>query len=166
MRARSVVLTVVGLLTLAVVAWASYRVTASRQPLVCQICGRDVPKQTEFRIETRKGTLTACCPRCAMHYMLDHSGKIRAARATDYGSGRLIDARTAYYDEGGDLQFCTRHDPAVDRGPRDGLRVRVYDRCLPVLVAFASREEAEAYRSQHGGRVLTYRQALESVREH
>lgn len=166
MRTKSVLLTLVGIVALVGLGLASYRLMAPKRPLVCQICGRDVPKQTEFRIETTKGTLTACCPRCAMHYMIDHSGEVRGARATDYGSGHLVDARTAYYDEGGDVQYCTRHDPSMERGPNDGVRLRVYDRCLPVLVAFASRDEAEAYRREHGGRVLTYQQALESVRQH
>ena len=116
-------------------------------------------------MDTNKGALTACCPRCAMHYMQDHPAEIRGARATDYSSGRLIDAKAAYYNEGGNLQYCTLHNPAVERGPNDGVQMRVYDRCLPVLVAFATRDEAEAYRRQYGGRVLTYEQALESVRE-
>ncbi len=166
MRAKSILLAAAAMLALAGIAYASYRVSAPKRPLICQICGRDVPKQTEFRIETTKGTVTACCPRCAMHYMLDHPGQIRRARATDFGTGRLIDARSAYYDEGGDVEYCTRHDPAMVRGPNDGVRVRVYDRCLPVLVAFATKAEAEAYRQKHGGRVLTYEQALASVREH
>jgi nitrous oxide reductase accessory protein NosL len=148
------------------VALVAYRWEGSKQPLVCQICGRDVMKQTEFHVETTDGPLTACCPRCAMHYMLDHPDQVRGARATDYASGRVIDAKTAFYDEGGDVQYCTLHQPTVERGPNDGVRERVYDRCLPVLVAFASREEADTYRQQHGGRVLTYQQALESVREH
>lgn len=165
-RRKSILLAIVALVAIAGVALVAYRWEAPKQPLICQICGRDVPRQTEFRVETRKGTLTACCPRCAMHYMIDHPQQIRGAHATDYATGRLIEAKSAYYDEGGDVQYCTRHDPAVERGPSDGVRVRVYDRCLPVLVAFASREEAETYRQQHGGRVLNYEQALESVREH
>jgi hypothetical protein len=165
-RAKSILLTITALVAIGGVALVAYRWEGRKQPLVCQICGRDVPKQTEFRVETSKGTLTACCPRCAMHYMIDHPRQIRGARATDYATGRLVEAKTAYYDEGGDVQYCTLHSPTFERGPSDGVRMRVYDRCLPVLVAFASREEAEAYRRQHGGRVLTYDQALESVREH
>jgi hypothetical protein len=166
MRSKSILLTVVALVAIGAAALVAYRWEASKQPLVCQICGRDVPKQTEFHVETTDGTLTACCPRCAMHYMIDHPRQIRGARATDYATGRLIEAKSAYYDEGGDVQYCTLRAPAVERGPNDGVRLRVYDRCLPVLVAFASSAEAEAYRLQHGGRVLTYDQALESVREH
>ncbi len=166
MRTKSILLTIVALVAIAGVSLVAYRWQARKQPLVCQICGRDVPKQTAFRVDTKSGTLTACCPRCAMHYMLDHPDQIRGARATDYASGRLIDAKAAYYDEGGDLQYCTLHNPAVERGPNDGVRMRVYDRCLPVLVAFAGREEAETYRRRYGGRVLTYDQALASVRAH
>jgi hypothetical protein len=165
MRLKTILLTVTALVALTSVALVVYHATAPKQPLVCQICGRDVPKKTEFHIETTRGNLTACCPRCAMHYMLDHSGEIRGAHATDYVSGRLIEAKSAYYDEGGDVQYCTAHRPAVERGPNDGVRLRTYDRCLPVLVAFASREEAESYRREHGGRVLTYQQAIGSVRE-
>jgi hypothetical protein len=166
MRAKFILLTLAALIALAGVGFVAYRWEAPKQPLLCQICGRDVSQQTEFRVDTAKGTLTACCPRCAMHYMLDHSGQIRGAHATDYAFGRLIDAQSAYYDEGGEIQYCTVHQPAIERGPEDSVRSRVYDRCLPVLVAFATREEAETYRQQHGGRVLTYEQALESVRLH
>jgi hypothetical protein len=158
--------TVVALVAIGATALIAYRWEARKQPLVCQICGRDVPKQTEFRVDTKRGTLRACCPRCAMHYMLDHPDQIRGARATDDSSGHLIDAKAAFYDEGGDLQYCTLHQPSVERGPNDAVRLRVYDRCLPVLVAFASRDEAEAYRRRHGGRVLTYDEALASVRDH
>lgn len=165
MRARSILLILAALAALAGLGWLTYRVTAPQRPVVCQICGRGVPRQTEFRIETARGALTACCPSCAMHYILDHPRDIRGARATDYSSGRMIDAHDAYYDEGGDVQYCTAHQPTVERGPADGVRERVYDRCLPVLVAFANRAEAEAYQRQHGGRVLTYQQAIETVRE-
>lgn len=164
MQRKSVLLTAVAVVALIGIVFFAYRARTSKQPLLCQVCGRVVPKQTEFRIETTHGDLISCCPRCAMHYMLDHPGDIRGARATDYVSGRLIDARSAYYDEGGDVQYCTRLSPAVERDPNDGMRLRTYDRCLPVLVAFASRTEADAYRQQHGGRVLTYDDALQSVR--
>ena len=44
-----------------------------------------------------------------------------------------------------------------------GVQVRTYDRCLPTLVAFATQDEAEAYRRQHGGRVVTYNEAIEDT---
>lgn len=166
MRAKSILVTVAAVVALAGLTLVAYRWEAPKHPPICQICGRDVPRQTEFHLDTTEGNLTACCPRCAMHFMLDHPGKIRGAQATDYASGRLIPAKSAFYDEGGDKQYCTLHLPEIERGSEDGVRQRVYDRCLPVLVAFGSQEEAEAYRRQHGGRVLTYDQAIQSVHQH
>ena len=141
----------------------AYRKAAPAHPALCQICDRHIPKQTAYRLDTASGTIKACCPSCAMHYMLHHPGTIRQAWATDFNSGRMIPALAAYYDEGGDKQYCTAHQPAAERGPQ-GVRQRVYDRCLPVLVAFANRDEAEAYRTEHGGRILTYDEAVQRLR--
>jgi hypothetical protein len=76
----------------------------------------------------------------------------------------MIPATSAYYDEGGDVQYCTARHPPVERGLH-GVRMRVYDRCLPTLVAFNTRQEAQAYQQQHGGRILSYAQALAAVKE-
>jgi hypothetical protein len=162
-RAKYILFTIVALFAIVGGSLLAYRQVAVRRPATCQICGRDVPRQTGFRLETSGGTVVACCPTCAMHYMLHHPGTVRQAMATDFTSGRTIPAATAYYDEGGDVQYCTAHHPSVERGQL-GVSTRVYDRCLPTLVAFKERSEAEAYQKLHGGRVLTYDQALESVR--
>ena len=145
-------------------AWLVHRELTPKQPAVCEICGRGISKQVEFRIETAHGTIYACCPSCAMHHIINHPGEARKELATDFKSGRLIPARSAYYDIGGDVQYCTRHDPSIQRVPGQGVEMRVYDRCLPVLVAFASKNEAETYRQQHGGHVVTFDQALQEVR--
>ena len=164
MRGKRLSITIL-IVTLALGAtWVVHREIAPKQPADCQICGRMITRQTEFRIETAHGTIYACCPGCAMHHILNHPGEARKELATDFNSGHLIPAQSAYYDEGGDVQYCTRHDPAIQRVPGQGVEMRVYDRCLPVLVAFASKDDAEAYRQQHGGRIVTFDQALAEVR--
>jgi len=145
-------------------AWLVHRELTPDQPAVCKICGRGIMKQVEFRIETAHGTIDACCPACAVHYIINNPREARKELATDFKSGRGISARSAYYDMGGDVQYCTRHDPALQRTPGHGMEMRVYDRCLPALVAFASKEDAEGYRQQHGGRVVTFEQAFEEAR--
>ena len=142
----------------------AYRWEAPQQPAVCQICQRVVPKQTAFHLDTREGKIVACCPACAMHYMLHHPEGVPEALATDFNSGRMIPAAQAYYDEGGDVQYCTVMHSPVERGA-EGVSTRVYDRCLPTLVAFKTPQEAEAYQQQHGGRVVNYEQALAGLRE-
>jgi hypothetical protein len=164
MKARHIGILIAVLAALATVAFVSSRWEARREPALCQICGRQISKQTEFRMTKADGVmLDACCARCAMHYMLDHPGTVKDAWATDYTSGRKIVAASAYYDEGGNVQYCTVHAPRVEREP-EGMRVRTYDRCLPTLVAFATRDDAAAYQHEHGGRVLTYQEALDGVR--
>jgi hypothetical protein len=163
MRAKPILITLTALVAIVGVSVLAYRWEASRSPSVCQVCGRDIPKQTAYRLDTTDGTIKACCPSCAMHFMLHNPGKVRESWASDFSSGRLIRAATAYYDEGGNAQYCTAHHPGVERGPQ-GVSTRVYDRCLPTLVAFATRDEAETYRKLHGGRILNYNQAVESLR--
>jgi hypothetical protein len=163
MRAKPILVSIAAILAIVGVALLAYHWEAPRGPALCQVCGRTIPRQTAYRMETVHGNVEACCPRCALHDMVDHPGTVRRAWATDFDSRRRIPAETAYYDEGGDVQYCTHGHEAMERGPQ-GVRERVYDRCLPTLVAFSTRDAAEAYRQQHGGRVLTYDQALESVR--
>ncbi len=164
MRGNRLSIAILAIALLVGVAWVVHREVTPKQPAVCEICGRGIMKQVEFRIETAHGTLYACCPGCALHHILNHPGEARKELATDFKSGRLIPARSAYYDMGGDVQYCTRHDPSLQRVPGQGVEMRVYDRCLPVLVAFASKDDAEGYRQQHGGRVVTFDQALADVR--
>ena len=91
-------------------------------------------------------------------------GKLDHARATDVITGETIAAQSATYVEGGDVQYCTHGDQPVTREP-NGVSVREYDRCLPTLAAFKTLQEADLYQKQHGGRILSYAQSLDSVRE-
>jgi hypothetical protein len=109
--------------------------------------------------------MAACCPRCGMHAQVNQEqGKPGHAWATDVNTGESVVAESATYVEGGDVQYCTHGDQPVTREP-NGVSVRDYDRCLPTLAAFKTSQAAELYQHQHGGRVLTYEQALASVRE-
>ena len=163
MRLKRFLMALLALGAVVAIALVAYRLETVRGSPLCQICGRDIPAQTAYRMETTSGTINACCPACAMHYMLHNPDDVRQAWASDFSTGRLIDAKSAYYDEGGDVQYCTASHPPVERGT-EGISERVYDRCLPTLVAFASRHDAEAYRQAHGGRILTYDETLASLR--
>ena len=57
------------------------------------------------------------------------------------------------------MQYCTHGDQPMTREP-NGVSMREYDRCLPTLAAFKTPQAAEAYQQQHGGRVLSYAEAL------
>jgi len=100
-----------------------------------------------------------------MHAQVNQErGKGGTAWATDVDTGEQVSAESAVYVEGGDVQYCTHGDQSVMREPH-GASTREYDRCLPTLVAFKAPQEATAYQERHGGRVLSYSQALASVRQ-
>jgi hypothetical protein len=163
MKAKPILVVLIALTVLVGGSLVVYRWEAPRRAEICQVCGRVISKQTAFQVDTSSGLVHTCCPACAMHYMLHHTDSVRKAWATDFKSGRLIPASKAYYDEGGEVQYCTRRKPPVERGA-ESISWRAYDRCLPTLVAFSNREEADAYRQKYGGRVVTYNEALATVR--
>ncbi len=157
----------IGLILLAVVGGAGYLayrklVVPNRQ---CDICGRTVHAAMEAIVLRKDGAkVHNCCPRCAIHYELNHSGEVSSLLVTDRNNGEKIDGRRAFYVEGGDEQTC---GPGMEMPPREpGVEYdRAFDRCLPTLVAFKDVSAAEAYHALHGGRILSYGQAVESVRE-
>jgi len=163
MKHKETLITVIALVAIGVTSFVAYRHEQKRDASSCPFCDRMVHYGTAYRLSVGNQILVACCPRCGMHYAAKRPGDVQEARATDLNSGELIPAESAYYVEGGDVEYCTLGEHPVQRVPQ-GVSVRAYDRCLPTLVAFKTRPEAEAYRKQHGGRVLDYAQAMEHVR--
>ena len=164
MKLRDTLVTLLALAAIGGASYFAYRYEARPSPNFCNICNRPIHPGMSFLVQTAGHTERACCPRCGMHYALNHPGKVQKAWATDMNSGQLVSAETAYYDEGGNINYCAAHGEAVQRQPQ-GVSVRDYDRCLPTLVAFKTRAEAEIYQKEHSGRVLNYAEALQSVKE-
>jgi hypothetical protein len=156
-----ITLAAIGVIT-AVGFWAFRSVSRPPQDL-CRVCERGLHAGVTYRLELSAGHEDACCPRCGMHYEIEHPGAVKKAWATDLTTGEFVAAQSAYYVEGGDVEYCTMHSTPVEREPQ-GVRVREYDRCLPSLVAFRTQQEAEAYQKRHGGQVFDYRQAMERVK--
>ncbi len=163
LKSKNIAAVVIALLSLGAAAYFTYRHIQKPAEQACSFCERRIHQGVAYRLAFGDGLRVACCPRCGMHYTREHPGAVEAAFATDFTSGKAIPARSGYYVEGGDAQYCTMHEAPVQRAP-EGISIRAYDRCLPSLVAFRTLQEAEAYRRAHAGRVLTYDQALESVR--
>ncbi len=160
---RKKILTALGaLFAIGAVVFLAYRYEQEQKDQACAFCERPLHKATAYRVSIGDQVKTACCPRCGMHYAVDHPGAVRQAWAADLNSGETVPATSAYYVAGGDVEYCTVRQAPVQREPQ-GVSVRAYDRCLPTMVAFKSRVEAEAYSAQHGGRILTYNEALNSV---
>lgn len=164
MKLRDTLVTFLALAAIGLASYFAYRYETRPDPNFCNICNRAIHGGMAFLIHTDGHTEHACCPRCGMHYAVNHPGKVQDVWATDLNSGKSIPAETAYYDEGGDIEHCAARGEAVQRQPQS-LSGRDYDRCLPTLVAFKTRAEADTYQKKHGGRVLDYAQTLQSVKE-
>ena len=165
MKARETLVSLCALLAIGLVSLLAYRHEQRNSAAeICPFCERAVHSATAYRLKVGDRLVVACCPRCAMHLQVNHSGKISEAWATDVTTGERIAAETAVYIEGGDVQYCTHGQQPVTRQPQ-GASVREYDRCLPTLVAFKTQQAAQAYQQQHGGRILSYAQALADVKE-
>ena len=163
MKPRDIIVTLIALVAMGVTSFFAYRYEQRRETAgLCPFCDRMVHPVTAYRLKVGNQVVAACCPRCGMHAEVNQ-GKTGMAWATDINTGESIPAESATYVEGGDVQYCTHGDQPITREPQ-GVSTREYDRCLPTLVAFKTLPEAQAYQQQHGGRVLTYSQALESVR--
>jgi nitrous oxide reductase accessory protein NosL len=72
----------------------------------------------------------------------------------DFDTAGLLDATKAFFVEGSDVSPCTakRSSPTDERGC---CMKTLYDRCLPSLLAFGTRQAAEGFTQRHGGKVKT-----------
>ena len=164
MKVRDTLVTFLALAAIGLASYFAYRYETRASPNCCNVCNRPIHGGMAFLIDMVGHREYACCPRCGMHCVIDHPGRIQKAWATDMNSGELIAAESAYYNEGGNIECCAGRGKAIQRNPQ-GFSVRHYDRCLPTLVAFKTRAEAETFQKEHGGRVLSYAEALQDVQK-
>lgn len=130
---------------------------------VCQVCARPVHAGQGFVVALTTGVEEhTCCPRCGLHFQMANAAHVQAAWATDYLTREKIDARRATYVEESDLMTCCV-TPPIKRDMETSYEL-VWDRCLPSLIAFKTPAEATQFHQQHGGRVLTYAETVQSVK--
>ena len=164
MKWKDAAITLIALAAIGAVSVLAYRHETRPSEDLCQVCQRGLHAGVTYRLEMKDGTRErACCPRCGMHLQIQRPGAVVRAVATDLATSQELPAEQAAYVEGGNVEYCTMHQAPVRRAP-EGVAAREFDRCLPSLVAFRNAREAETYRQQHGGRVLNYQQAVESVK--
>ena len=155
--------TFVGLAVICLAALLGYLVWAGRiaggKP-VCEVCKRVIRTETSFRIARPDGSMRAvCCPRCGLASVIQNGG--RALDAVDSTTKKRVGAAEAIYLEGSDImECCTNTGFRSDEGAYQKME---YDRCMPSLLAFARREDAEVVRQKHGGNILSFVEARQSV---
>ncbi len=122
----------------------------------CPSCGRRECRNLTVEIRLEDGSeVRTCCPRCALHYLADRRPAVASLTVRDFDTAGRIDAARAIYVEGSDVAPCAATAGPPPRDPQGCCTKTVYDRCLPSVLAFASRAEAESFARDHGGTVKT-----------
>jgi nitrous oxide reductase accessory protein NosL len=80
----------------------------------------------------------------------------------DFRTSKLMDATQAIYVEDSSVNMCYLDSP-VHRHIEGIESTLAWDRCMPGLLAFESREAAEEFRNEKGGFLKTYLQLLEEA---
>lgn len=153
MRTKNVIAASVGL-TLVVAALAiGWYFSHDEPPEYCQLSGRMIHPHMLTVVTIDGKRRYACCARCALTYQEQTRIRTKILSVTDYISGRSIDAQKAYFVNGSHIEPCAA--PAVNREEGRTPYVRLFDRCLPSLLAFTSKKQAEDFTARNGGKVTT-----------
>ena len=127
-------------------------------PNACDVCHRPMHQATFYRIHLQSGeTKDVCCPRCGLRFQ-EGRDDVVGTEVTDFFTKQRVDAAVAYYVENSPVHFCSHARMHEDRS--GGQYVVAWDRCLPSLIAFRSRDEAEKFRHDNGGDIKTYDELL------
>jgi hypothetical protein len=129
--------------------------SCNRGPKTCAVCQRDECTGLAFRVTLDTGkTVETCCPRCGLHYVEEAKQSARLMQATDYITGKWLDAKLATFVSGSDVSHCASKE--VRRDAQGCCLVKGYDRCLPSLIAFQSQDEASKFLKEHGGAMVSF----------
>lgn len=144
-------------------AWLSFAALAgcnrrhSHAGEVCRACQRPVhePTSTVGILDGKR--VTFCCPACAISEGKQLGQTVRVTAVTDFDTEEEIAPESAFLVKGSDVNPCSKHAPMPTSDKRP-MQV-AYDRCAPSLLAFSSRAAAETFAHDHGGALLTWREA-------
>jgi len=123
-----------------------------RAQRLCEFCRMPVPEATAASVVVNGREVQVCDPRCALTHQQQTGQPTTLETVTDFESGRPLDPAQAF--------FLTGSDTAPDVGqvhvsrPMEPI-YREWHRCLPSVLAFASRTAAVRYEERHGGTVQT-----------
>jgi hypothetical protein len=131
----------------------AWYLTHERRPEYCQLSGRMIQPHMLAVVRVKGKKFYTCCARCALTYQEQTGDHAEILEVTDFASGWLIDARKAWFVDGSRVEPCC--PPAISREDGHTPYVRLFDRCSPSLVAFASQHQAKAFIEKNGGALTT-----------
>lgn len=131
-------------------------------PEECDVCHRPMHAETYYEVHLEGGDSRAlCCPRCGLRFQQERDD-VAFAEVADYATKNVMRAEDAYFVEDSSVHACSH---SLLQEDRSGTQYQVaWDRCLPSLVAFESRETAEIFRKANGGTIRTYDELVAEMR--
>ncbi len=139
------------------------RWVASSSP-ICKFCQRQIHQNMRVVATSGGKRIEACCLRCVLTGEQQGVAVKRLVTVTDYISTQTLDPERAHYVEGSDAAPCAA--APVKRGEPEEPFIRAFDRCLPSVVAFRSRQDADRFSVAHGGRVVRLEDLMAEVSRH
>jgi hypothetical protein len=100
---------------------------------------------------------------CALSYGRQTSKPVTILSVTNHETGKPLQPDTATFVVGSDVSPCT-HGAQQLRIEGEALPVQ-WDRCLPSILAFASRASADAFHAQHGGTLRGFQELKQQATE-
>jgi hypothetical protein len=129
----------------------------------CALCHRRVHAGMAVRVAVAgHAPETACCLRCAISYAEQTDKAVRVLSVTDYLSHTPISAASAVYVVDSAVEPCSG-PPLEVPANRHGAPVLNWDRCLPSVIAFAARADAEEFQTQNGGRIESFHDLVQGT---
>lgn len=106
--------------------------------LACAMCGKPVSQRTVFIVKFENGEeKRACCAHCGL-MLQSRTQSVWQTMTADYLYGHMISAVQAYYVIGSEVTIC----------------------CVPSVLAFGSKQEAEKFQKGFGGQLLSMNDTL------
>lgn len=108
----------------------------------CAMCGKSISQRTVFIVKLENGDeVRACCSHCGL-MLQSRSENVWQSLAADYLYGHMISAGQAFYLVGSEVSVC----------------------CVPSILVFGSRAEAEKFQKGFGGQLLGMDETIQYMR--
>ena len=110
---------------------------AAPLPNVCALCQTNLTHRSDFVIQLPQGELLhACCPHCGLLLMRRHS--VTSALTRDFITFCMVNVTQATYLLDSRVHLC----------------------CVPSVLCFSTRQDAESFERGFGGTVMTFEEIL------
>jgi hypothetical protein len=119
----------------------------------CDICAMPVSPTTRAVVDDHGRRRVVCDPRCALTYQQQTGARVMLREVRDFNDRQPLDPARAWFVSGSDTAPDAR-TTSLTTWPSEPASLQ-WHRCLPSVLAFRTRDEAERFRQQHGGRVMT-----------